>query len=1023
MFMSGYNPETLEDRVSEYWESNDIKQKVRESTEGNEPFFLVDGPPYLNGSPHVGHMQGKIIKDVMLRFKQMRGFDVHDQAGFDTHGLPNELATEEELGIEDKNEIGDSISAEKFIEECKKRATSAKEPWQTVMEDLAVWQDFEDPYMTYDPEYIETAWWLLQKTDEQDLLYQGRKPIYWCPRCQTSLSGYEVTDEYQEIEDIAVYAKFPLKNRDEKLVIWTTTPWTIPSNMAVFTHPDFQYAVVDTGDEKLIVAEQLVDQVMAKKDLNESQYEIERTMPGSDLKGLEYRTPFHDDIPRQRELDEEQGVHMVHNSDELVTLEDGTGLVHAATGHGPEDYEETRPLGLPVFSPLDSEGDYTGEAGVFEGKNVLDVDPEVIEMLEEKDLMFYSERFTHEYPHCWRCKTELIYRAADQWFIENDKVKDRMLEENESVDWIPDSTQTRFHNFVSESPDWCITRQNYWGIPIPIWVCDECGENQVIGSFDQLEDEAGDLPDDFDPHKHVVDDITWSCDCGGTYERIPDIFDVWYDSGIAPFASMHYPFEEQPFEDMWPMDFITEASDQIRGWFYSLMFTGILGFDEAPYEKVLFQGYVLDAEGEKMSKSLGNVVDPADQLEKYGADLPRFYQLRLAPPWEQKNYDENEIENEIYRLFSVFWNTKNFLETHGKEVEEQRYDELEPEDRWILSCLNSLERGSVEKMNGCMFHEFTREIEDFILEDLSRWYVKRVRERIKKGDSAAAWTLRKVINEVNKLIAPFAPYITESIYNDLDGELESVHMEEYPSVNEEMIDQELEDSMSDVREIVRKAQKLRDEEQYNLRWPAKRLVISSDTQLESRLSDLEYLIKDMANVKALEYGSVSSEYEAKPDYSALGPKFGEDADKVAEKIEELNHDQISQVQDVGEIEVDGYVVEEADMEIMSSTTDDVSGKSFSSGQLYLDTHMTDEIREEALVNELIRAIQSLRKESGLEVEDEVKLHVEDQNLFEKYREKILDRVNVSEFVENPQSYTGEAEFKQEKIGFSFSEPV
>ena len=1023
MFMSGYNPETLEDRVSDYWETNNVKQRVRESTEGNEPFFLVDGPPYLNGSPHVGHMQGKIIKDVMLRFKQMRGFDVHDQAGFDTHGLPNELATEEELGIEDKNEIGDSISAEKFIEECKKRATSAKEPWQTVMEDLAVWQDFEDPYMTYDPEYIETAWWLLQKTDDQDLLYQGRKPIYWCPRCQTSLSGYEVTDEYQEIEDIAVYAKFPLKNRDEKLVIWTTTPWTIPSNMAVFTHPDFQYAVVDTGDEKLIVAEQLVDQVMAKKDLNESQYEIERTMPGSDLKGLEYRTPFHDDIPRQRELDEEQGVHMVHNSDELVTLEDGTGLVHAATGHGPEDYEETRPLGLPVFSPLDSEGDYTGEAGVFEGKNVLDVDPEVIEMLEEKDLMFYSERFTHEYPHCWRCKTELIYRAADQWFIENDKVKERMLEENESVDWIPDSTQTRFHNFVSESPDWCITRQNYWGIPIPIWVCDECGENQVIGSFDQLEDKAGDLPDDFDPHKHVVDDITWSCDCGGTYERIPDIFDVWYDSGIAPFASMHYPFEEQPFEDMWPMDFITEASDQIRGWFYSLMFTGILGFDEAPYEKVLFQGYVLDAEGEKMSKSLGNVVDPADQLEKYGADLPRFYQLRLAPPWEQKNYDENEIENEIYRLFSVFWNTKNFLETHGKEVEEQGYDELEPEDRWILSCLNSLERGSVEKMNGCMFHEFTREIEDFILEDLSRWYVKRVRERIKKGDSAAAWTLRKVINEVNKLIAPFAPYITESIYNDLDGELESVHMEEYPSVNEEMIDQELEDNMSVVREIVRKAQKLRDEEQYNLRWPAKRLVISSDTQLESRLSDLEYLIKDMANVKALEYGSVSSEYEAKPDYSALGPKFGEDADKVARKIEELNHDQISQVQDVGEIEVDGYVVEETDMEIMSSTTDDVSGKSFSSGQLYLDTHMTDEIREEALVNELIRAIQSLRKESGLEVEDEVKLHVEDQNLFEKYREKILDRVNVSEFVENPQSYTGEAEFKQEKIGFSFSEPV
>ena len=1023
LVMSDYEPTKLESEVSDFWKENNIKQKVRQSTEGNEPFFLIDGPPYLNGSPHVGHMQGKVIKDVMLRFKQMQGYDVHDQAGFDTHGLPNELATEEHLGIEDKNEIGDSISAKKFIEECKKRATSAKDDWQSVMEDLAIWQDFEDPYMTYDADYIETAWWLLQKTEEQDLLYQGTKPIHWCPRCQTSLSGYEVTDEYQEIEDRAVFAKFPLENREEKLVIWTTTPWTIPSNMAVFTHPDYQYAVVEADGEKLIIAEQLVNRVMEKKGLEEDDYEIKRTMIGSDLKGLKYETPFLDDIPKQQELDEENGVHRVHNSEELVTLEDGTGLVHAATGHGPEDYEETRPLGLPVFSPLDSEGYYTEEAGELEGKSVLEVDPEIIEMLEDKGLLFYSERFEHEYPHCWRCKTELIYRAADQWFIKNEEVKQRMLEENQDVDWVPESAQKRFHNFVEESPDWCISRQNYWGIPIPVWVCDDCGEYEVLGSFEQLEEKTGELPEDFDSHKHVVDEITWSCECGGEMERIPDIFDVWFDSGIAPFASLHYPFEEQPFEDMWPMDFITEASDQIRGWFYSLMFTGILGFDEAPYDKVLFQGYVLDAEGEKMSKSLGNVVDPVDQLEEFGADLPRFYSLRVAAPWEQTKYDENEIRNEIYRLFNVFWNTKNFLETHGETVEEPESISLEKEDEWVLSRLNSLQQEASEKMEDCIFHELTREIEDFLLEDVSRWYLKKVRSRIKKGDQAAIWSLKQVVSQTNKLLAPFTPHLSEKVYQDMDNELASVHMESYPEAEEERINESLEEKMDLVREIVDKTQKLRDEEQYNLRWPAKRLVLSSEKDLEAKLEDLEHIIQEMSNVQEIEYGSVASSYIAEPEYSSLGPKFGGSADEVASKIEELSHDQIEQIKEVGEIEIDGFVVEEDDVKVKSSTSEKVSGKGFSEGQIYLDTEMTDEIREESLVNELIRAIQSKRKEEGLEVADEVDLYVEDSDLVEKYREQILERVKVRNFVDEEQENAGNAEFKETELGFSFSNPV
>ncbi|MCJ7450330.1 MAG: isoleucine--tRNA ligase, partial [Candidatus Nanohaloarchaeota archaeon QJJ-9] len=820
-----YNPKELEEEVKKFWKNNDVKRKVRESTEGNEPFFMIDGPPYLNGAPHVGHMQGKVLKDVMLRYKQMQGFDVWDQAGFDTHGLPNELATEEELGIENKNEIGKSISASKFIKECRERATSAQDLWKGVMEDLAVWQDFEDPYMTYDPDYIESEWWLVKKTWEEDLIYRAKKPIHWCPRCQTSLSGYEVTDEYQEIEDISIFVKFPIENRDEKLLIWTTTPWTIPSNMAIYVHPEFRYARVKLDDEILIIADQLVDKVMEKAGYEEEDYEVLNSFTGVELKGKRYEHPFLEEVPRQEELEEEDdSVHRVHTSDELVSLEEGTGLVHAATGHGQEDYEVTRQIDLPVFSPIDKEGYYTEEAGKFEGEYVLDVDERIVDELEKKGVLFHSHHFEHEYPHCWRCKNQLLMRAADQWFIENDEVKRRMLEENELVDWLPPHAQKRFRKFVEDSPDWCISRQSYWGVPLPIWVCDSCGEKEVVGSFEDLEEKAGGLSDDFDPHKHVVDDISWNCaECGGNMERVPDIMDVWFDSGSAPFASLHYPFDKEPFGSMFPMDFITEASDQIRGWFYHLLFCGILGFDEAPYEKILFQGHVLDAEGKKMSKSLGNVVDPVEQVEEYGADLPRFYSLRVAAPWEQTKYDEEEIENEIYRLFNVYWNTKEFFETHGKLVDEGLdKEDLEIEDLWILSRLNTLLSEVEEKIENGLFHEYTRSLEEFVVQDLSRWYVKSVRSRIKEEDLAANWTLEKVISKANRALAPFVPYITEKVYQDLGGEKLSVHMESYPEEDEEMINEEIEEGMALTRDIVEKANKLRDENQYNLRWPAKR---------------------------------------------------------------------------------------------------------------------------------------------------------------------------------------------------------
>lgn len=1021
-----YEQKRIEEEVRRFWEENDIKKKVRETTAGNEKFFMIDGPPYLTGPPHVGHMQGKVIKDVMLRFKQMQGYDVWDQAGFDTHGLPNELATEEELGIDNKNEIGERISAAEFIKRCRERATSAEGLWKTVMTDLGIWQDFDDPYMTYDNDYIESEWWLVKKVAENGLLYTARKPIHWCPRCQTSLSGYEVSDEYREIEDRSIYVKLPLKNKRGNLVIWTTTPWTVPANMAVYVHPDFDYVKVDVNGEVLVIADQLLDEVMERAGY-EKDYEILETVKGTDLEGKKYEHPFLEEIPKQKEMDGEDGVHRIHTSREFVTLEEGTGLVHAATGHGQEDYEASRDVDLPVYSPVDREGKYTEDAGKYGGERVLDVDEKIVGDLKDKGFILKDETIRHEYPHCWRCKTQLLIRAAEQWFIENERVKERMLEENEKVDWIPETARNRFGKFVEKSPDWCISRQNYWGVPLPIWICDGCGDRNVVGSFDELEEKHGELPQDFNPHKHVVDKLTWDCDCGGEYERVEDILDVWFDSGSAPFASLHYPFEEEPFESLWPMDFITEGSDQIRGWFYSLLFCSILAFDERPYEKILFQGHVLDDEGKKMSKSEGNVVDPVGQLEKYGADLTRFYSLRVAAPWEQTKYDEEEIENEIYRLFSVYWNVKEFLNTYGDpEAPEPDEEDMEPEDRWILSRVNSIAGKMERKMEDSRFHEFTRSLEAFVLEDLSRWYVKKVRKRMKGGDEAAMWSLRKALEKTNVMLAPFAPHITEKVYRDMDGQRKSVHMEGLPEAEGERIDGDLEKDMERVREIVEKTSRIRDENQYILRWPARKAVISTDGETKKRLEKMKGIIKEMANVKEVEFGEVAMKLAAKPDYSAVGPRFGDSADEVARLIEELEHEEIEKIQDLGKIEVEGYEVEEGHIDVRSKAGGGMESKEFEKGEVYLDVHMTEDIEEEAYVREVIREVQQERKETGLDVEDEVELSFKgDVGPLKKLKSLIEERVNVGtiSFGEADFKHKGDVEFRGRRVEFSFSDPV
>lgn len=1019
----------LEDGVREFWAENNIVEKVRESTEGNEKFFMIDGPPYLTGPPHMGQFQNKTTKDTMMRFKQMQGFHVWDQAGFDTHGLPNEVKTEEELGIENKNEIGQSISVAEFIEKCKERAVSAQDEWRDVMWQLAVWQDFEDPYLTYDPEYIESVWHFISHANNREMLYSARRPIYWCPRCQTTLAGYEVTDEYREVTDDAIYVKFPLRDRDESLLIWTTTPWTIPGNMAIIVHPDFDYARVEVDDETLIMAEKLVPEVMGKAGYDEEEWEIIGTFKGSAMQGKSYHHVLADEeVPEQSDLDEAyHNVHTVIANEDLVTLEEGTGVVHAASGHGPEDYEVVKQYDIPVFSPVDKEGVYTEQAGKYQGDGVYEANKEIVDDLEENGALFYAHKVNHEFPHCWRCKSRIIYRATRQWFLDISPIKDTMIEENQDVTWCPESAGSkRFHNWLVGAHDWCISRQNYWGIPLPVWECQDCDNRVVLGSFEELEGKVGELSDDFDPHKHVVDRLNWECEeCGDIMERVVDNIDVWMDSGCAPFASLHYPFEEEPFESLHPMDFIVEGSDQIRGWFYSLMFCGVTMFDESPYEQVCLEAFVLDEQGQKMSKSIGNVIDPQDVMDELGADVPRFWIMENSAQWENAKVDMDEMKTETRRLLNVYWNTAQFLHSYSAhvDIEQPKMSELQPEDKWVLSRLNTFLEGADEQYDSCNFHEFCREFEDFILEDLSRWYVKLVRHRVKDEDMTALWTLHHVLKQATLAVAPIIPHMTEKIYIQMFGEKESVHMDRFPEADTGQVDEELEEDMAVVRELVETINSLRQEENISLRWPLQNIVLSVPDDVQASVERLEHIVKDRANIKEVEFGEVETRVVVKPNYASLGPRFGSDAEKVADYIEEMDHDQVDQLFETGTINLDGHEVHEDDVTFEKKAVGNVSGKNFQGGELFLDTTMTTELEQEAFVRELIRNIQDARKDAGLEVTDHVDLHIKgDVGIVQQWKDDLLDQVNVRNFetgtADGP--HQGSVEFRDYHAEFGFS---
>ncbi len=994
-----YNAKNMETRIHQFWEENYAYRKVREHRNGEKRFFFVDGPPYTTGHIHLGTAWNKIIKDSILRYKSMNKHDIIDRAGWDMHGLPIEVKVEEVLGFQSKKDI-ETYGVGNFIEKCKEFALRQKDDMTDQFNTLGVWLDWEDPYMTLKDEYIEAAWWTLKQAREKDLLEIGKRVVNWCPRCETAIADAEV--EYEDRTDPSIYIKFKLKNEDNTyIVIWTTTPWTIPSNIAVAVHPSFEYAKIkaidqDGNEELLIMAAELIDDVLRKGRYTD--YEILETMSGEDLEGTVYQHPLHDLVPFQQEVE-----HKVHLAD-YVTAEN-TGCVHIAPGHGVDDFEVGVKNNLPIFCPVGPSGAYTAEAGKYEGMNIRDANELIMEDLDEKGLLLARNNITHRYGHCWRCKTPIIYLATKQWFLKIGELKDDMLSEIKKVNWTPEwAGSARFKDWIEGARDWCISRQRYWGIPIPVWKCQECEEMKVVGTREELLELSEGTPEDIELHRPYVDEITIPCKCGGTMHRVEDVFDVWFDSAVASWATLRFPHSTELFDQHWPSDFITEGHDQTRGWFYSQLGASMVAFGKAPYKDVLMHGFTLDSNGKKMSKSLGNVVQPAEVIDKYGADTLRSYVLSASAPWEDLKFNWDEVAN-VHRTNNILWNVYRFPLPYmaldnfdpGKVTLKEISTHLRKEDRWILSRMQSVIRDVDLAMDAKLLHKAMRAITEFVLEDLSRWYIQLIRPRTwTEADDPDKIAVYKVLYEVfvttAKIIAPFMPHLAEEMYQNLVRNVDedaplTIHLCDWPRVNEELLDTQLEAHMKTIRSIVEASSNARQKVGRKLRWPVSRIVIEpADQTINDAVKDLKAVLLDQTNSKdavLIETGKRWEELgvEATPNAKAIGPVFKADAGKVNAALGKMKPEELLQgLTSSDEMVIgleDGATVNITNEMVNFTKTlpENVALAEFSGGVVYVDATLNREIESEGYSREIIRRIQDMRKELNLEVDENIKAHI------------------------------------------------
>lgn len=865
-----YNAKEVEKEVLKFWEKRRIPHKIVAFDKKKPKFYLLDGPPYVNGIPHVGHIKTTTFKDVWGKFKSMQGYAVWYQPGFDCSGLPIENAVEQKLGIKSKKDIEDRIGVDKFIKECRNLAETNLHIWMGIYKKLAAWRGWLDPYLTYKNYYLESGWWTVKKWYEKGLFVEGNRPGFWCPRCETVLSGYETTDSYKNVVDPSIFIKFPVHGKKkEYLLVWTTTPWTLPGNVAVCVHPDEPYVRVAVQDFTLILAEKRLS-VLVNLEIG---YKVLDKFPGRKLAGMRYEPVL--DIPLQKELPAKNVRRVIlsmpimkqrvaskvaakrggkEEFSHVVDMSTGSGLVHIAPGHGDADNRLGKHYKLPELSPVDEAGKFTREAGRFAGVFVKKADSQIIEYLENNSLLLYAGKITHSYPLCWRCKSPLIYRMSEQWYLSLDKLRSRVLSGNRKARWLPDFARERFHNLVSEAPDWAVTRQRYWGIPLPIWSCQKCGKKIVIGSRKELVKKAKrKLKADMDMHKNVVDKVTIPCPCGGKAKREKSIMDVWFDSGIAPWASLGYPFSNKAlFDHLWPVNLVDESQDQVRGWFYTLMLSGFATFGEKPFDTVCLNGWTLDEKGEKMSKSLGNVILAEDAYKELGADLLRLYNCCNIAPWETQKFSLREAK-ELHRMLNVLWNTYRFTETYGKK-KLRKPATLALEDKWIVSRINSLVKEVTDDLDNFRFHYAGRRILDFVLNDFSRWYVKLIRDRVSiwysgKDKAAAQWALTHVFERLLPLMAPITPFISEKIYQGMFSS-DSVHLTTWPKPDSKAINARLEKDMELAKAVIEAMSFARQEGGLKLRWPLTAVTISlKDKATEASMKRAAKVIEFMGNVK------------------------------------------------------------------------------------------------------------------------------------------------------------------------------
>ncbi|MBI4361176.1 isoleucine--tRNA ligase [Candidatus Micrarchaeota archaeon] len=934
-----FEPHRIEEWVRQYWKKEKVPQKLSAHRKNARPFYLLDGPPYVNASPHVGHVKATTCKDIWTRLRIMQGFDAKIQPGFDCHGLPVEVMVEKELGIQSKQDV-EKMGVEKFDALCLQKVLNNEKVWLSVYDQLGAWRAYVEPYFTYKPYYVESAWWTLKTLHEKGFLVEGNKAIHWCPHCETALSGYEVSDSYKDVTDPSLYVKFQVKGKpDEYLLVWTTTPWTLPSNVAIAVLASETYVRAKAGKDTYILAKKRADDVL--KQTIGLDFEIVEEFKGEKLDGLRYEPLV--SCEQQKEIASNEGAYRVYLSinlmakkkykkhetkakveeefQQFVTVDDGTGLVHTAPGHGQTDHFFGKHYNLPVLSPVNEQGQFSEKVGFLKGQFFKKANKTVLELLERQGNLLHSGTVTHSYPLCWRCKSPLVFRVSRQWYLSVEPIKEKLLSANANVNWMPEFGREAMNNWLADAQDWCISQQRFWGIPIPIWQC-SCGRKKVIGSVDELRASATKDPGELsDLHRHSVDGIQLECDCGKKMSRIKDIFNVWFDSSIAPWASLGYPYQNKElFERLSGdclVDLVTESQDQIRGWFYVLLFTGMAVFDKPAYRSVSMMGWVVDEKGNKMSKSVGNVVWAQDAVKELGGDVMRLYYCWDIAPWDVQKFSFTSAK-EVYKALNIYWNAFLYYDSYKPATWMPKEPSLKAvEDAWLVSRLNTITKEILAHYESFEFHHVGRKLVDFAVNDFSRWYIKLVRDR---NDEDVFDTLHHVLRQLTLLLAPITPFATEYVWHHL-GNKNSVHFESYPVPDEARIQNDLEAAMQAAMHVTEATNAARKDAGFKLRWPVRQVVVTGEPAVENAVVNLQSILLSSLNALEVSY------HQEKPQGGA-------------------------------------YAVKE-----------------FKGGAVFVNTERDDNLEHMARFRELTRKIQAERKKAGLHVKDQIalSLHVADSS--------------------------------------------